>query len=1009
ACPIEEDSVEGREAARRVSRRLGRLEGLSDPIKSSARHLVYAHLEEPSLHWITLNVYRIYNSLIIVSVVTSVLVTLPVPETLSYSARDGLEVAETAFNVLFLLEILLRLVTSPHLGRAFCEPYNWLDLMVVLPYVPLWVGVDRSDNEIVKLILYLVPAMRMLKLTRNSTGWRLLVISLSLSMDALRVPMLMLIFLVTWFASIIYWLEDVTLPDTAPAAAFASLPHAMWFSIVTISTVGYGDVAPATDGGRAISAMLIIVGASYMALPLNIIGSTFWDVWTDRDKLLIIDKIQQRLSRRRITRERLYEVFETMDEDGSGVIDLTEFEHMLNRHFRLGMPTHSILRLFRTIDADGEGRISFDEFCACLFPELVNPELSFPTRASIPRNSRASLGSGERASIMRVVSDDIDPLEAEIEASKAGGGRGLSPDGHYLKGLEDAKAAEAAHHRAVLDRLCSLERELESNRGDMQRMADVVDEIANKLTALTAGIDGQGQGANARGRMAEDVSAHRGTSPADGPIDSNGIILRQRPIAPLMFPQPSPVLPAAATWANLPQYSGPPQQQGRRAAEDFAAPSSVAAGPGTPNTRRESRFMDQGPPKVPKPAARGMSIYVPRSYATPLGQRGSLTQFTVAPLFTMQQFPSQAEEGTEAFQEIQSVPATPLQRASFCRPCSGSSATLIPFGTPRLETSPMGSEPAVDGGTYNYTQRLQKAEEAPRLSISSLPLQGMNSLTDIIRSARGGGGPSLAGPPPSATSKGAAAVMPSVGGGGGAMPPPVVVHRVRRLSAEQLGAAGGDPRAAVAAMKAKEAAVRLAVEPREGQAESVGIGSDVSEAGDTSAPMIMESPQLSDSTPISHFHDDTREVSKLMEENAELRRQLSRLEEEVEELRAELDVKNRLLANADISRSDGDRTARNTPNSAGLANNSSYVRLAGFSTRLHGGYYFPFLFRIHRVSIPFSAMVQEITSFVGMEDVTTDLVRQILQATIKTDDEYEAKKAQEWADQIGLKVVAKLK
>ncbi|KAF4675419.1 hypothetical protein FOL46_001713 [Perkinsus olseni] len=940
ACPIEEDSVEGREAARRVSRRLERLEGLSDPIKSSARHLVYAHLEEPSLHWITLNVYRIYNSLIIVSVVTSVLVTLPVPETLSYSTRDGLEVAETAFNVLFLLEILLRLVTSPHLGRALCEPYNWLDLMVVLPYVPLWVGVDRSDNEIVKLILYLVPAMRMLKLTRNSTGWRLLVISLSLSMDALRVPMLMLIFLVTWFASIIYWLEDVTLPDTAPAAAFASLPHAMWFSIVTISTVGYGDVAPATDGGRAISAMLIIVGASYMALPLNIIGSTFWDVWTDRDKLLIIDKIQQRLSRRRITRERLYEVFETMDEDGSGVIDLTEFEHMLNRHFRLGMPTHSILRLFRTIDADGEGRISFDEFCACLFPELVNPELSFPTRASIPRNSRASLGSGERASIMRVVSDGIDPLEAEIEASKAGGGRCLSADGHYLKGLEDAKAAEAAHHRAVLDRLCSLERELESNRRDMQRMAAVVDEIANKLTALTTGNDGQGHGTNARGRMAEDVSAHRGTSHTDGLIDSDSIVLRQRLVAVLiMFPQPSPVLPAAATWANLPQYNGPPQQHGRRAAEDFAAPSSVAAEPGTPNTRRESRFMDQGPTKVPKPAARGMSIYVPRSYATPLGQRGSLTQFTVAPLFTMQQFPSQSE-GTEAFQEIQSVPATPLQRASFCRPCSGSSATLMPFSTPRLEASPVGSEPAVDAGTYNYTQRLQKAEEAPRLSISSLPLQGMNSLTDIIRSARGGGGgggPSLARPPPSASSKGAAAVMPSAGGGGGAMPPPVVVHRVRRLSAEQLGAAGGDPRAAVAAMKAKEAAVRLAVEPREGQAESVGIGSDVSEAGDTSAPMIMESPQLSDSTPTSHTHDDTREVSKLMEENAELRRQLSRLEEEVEELRAELDVKNRLLANADISRSDGERTARNTPNSAGLANNSSYESIGDIQNHLSMG------------------------------------------------------------------------
>ncbi|EER00781.1 hypothetical protein Pmar_PMAR002846 [Perkinsus marinus ATCC 50983] len=54
-------------------------------------------------------------------------------------------------------------------------------------------------------------------------------------------------------------------------------------------------------------------------------------------------------------------------------------------------------------------------------------------------------------------------------------------------------------------------------------------------------------------------------------------------------------------------------------------------------------------------------------------------------------------------------------------------------------------------------------------------------------------------------------------------------------------------------------------------------------------------------------------------------------------------------------------------------------------------------------------MVQEITSFVGMEDVTTDLILQVLKATIKTDDEYDAKKAQEWADQIGLKIVSKLK
>ncbi|EER00778.1 conserved hypothetical protein [Perkinsus marinus ATCC 50983] len=453
-------SEDGAAEEKRASRRLQRLQGLTLPIKSSARHMVYAHLEEPSLHWITLNVYRLYNILIVISVITSVLVTLPVPDTLAYDTRDGLEVAETVFNVIFLLEIV-------------------------------------------------VPAMRMLKLTRYSTGWRLLVISLSLSMDALRVPMLMLIFLVTWFASIIYWVEDVTLPDTArPAAAFASLPHAMWFSIVTISTVGYGDTAPATDGGRAISALLIIVGASYMALPLNIVGSTFWDVWTDRDKLLIIDKIQQRLSRRRITRDRLYEVFATMDEDGSGVIDITEFEHMLNRHFRLGMPTHSILRLFRTIDADGEGKISFDEFCSCLFPELVNPEMSFPTRASISRNHRASYASSGRASVMRVVpDDDFDPLEAEIEASKAGAARVGPSEGQYLRELEDTKAAETAHYAAVLARLSRFERELESTRRDMRRIAEVVEGIAESL----------------RGRDHRGGAVH-----TDDPVNVEDVIFQQR-------------------------------------------------------------------------------------------------------------------------------------------------------------------------------------------------------------------------------------------------------------------------------------------------------------------------------------------------------------------------------------------------------------------------------------------------------------------------------------------------
>ncbi|KAF4665219.1 hypothetical protein FOL47_004699 [Perkinsus chesapeaki] len=369
------------------------------PRPASRREALFMHLEEPSLTNTSYYVHIAYSTIILFSVITAVVITLPVPEQLSPRAYDVLHVAENVFNAAFITELLLRLSTAPSLIPALMEPYNWLDLFIVAPYVALWCGVDRHDYKGLRLALFVVPAMRMVKITRNSSGWRLLVTSLSLSLDALRVPMLMLFFLVVWFASILYWIE--TDLNNTGVKTFHSLPHAMWFSLVTISTVGYGDIELATPAGSMMTATLIIIGVSYMAMPLSIIGSTFWDVWTDRDRILIVDKIHQRLSNRQITRDQVYNVFTQIDADGSGGIDIGELEHMLNDEFRLAMPKRNVKKLFKHMDPDSSGKVSFEEFCSCLFPDLAAHGMPRLSRATMkgPQTRRGSIEGGSEGGI----------------------------------------------------------------------------------------------------------------------------------------------------------------------------------------------------------------------------------------------------------------------------------------------------------------------------------------------------------------------------------------------------------------------------------------------------------------------------------------------------------------------------------------------------------------------------------------------------------------------------------
>lgn len=106
--------------------------------------------------------------------------------------------------------------------------------------------------------------------------------SLYNSIDALLVPLFFLLILVAVMGSIIFYAESLELGEDS---AFESVPTAMWFMIVTITTVGYGDLSPNSVAGRWLTSVTMVFGVLFLAMPLAIVGGNFVDVYQEKEKV----------------------------------------------------------------------------------------------------------------------------------------------------------------------------------------------------------------------------------------------------------------------------------------------------------------------------------------------------------------------------------------------------------------------------------------------------------------------------------------------------------------------------------------------------------------------------------------------------------------------------------------------------------------------------------------------------------------------------------------------------
>lgn len=193
------------------------------------------------------------------------------------SFQDPFFIVETVCILWFSFELIMRFLCAPSKMTFFKDVMNTIDFFAIIPYfvtLGTELAKDKGAQPSVSLalirVIRLVRVFRIFKLSRHSKGLQILGQTLKASLRELALLIFFLFIGVIIFSSAVYFAE-VDNPDTA----FTSIPEAFWWAVVSMTTVGYGDMYPETVGGKLVGSMCAIAGVLTISLPVPVIVSNF--------------------------------------------------------------------------------------------------------------------------------------------------------------------------------------------------------------------------------------------------------------------------------------------------------------------------------------------------------------------------------------------------------------------------------------------------------------------------------------------------------------------------------------------------------------------------------------------------------------------------------------------------------------------------------------------------------------------------------------------------------------
>ncbi|XP_035742333.1 potassium voltage-gated channel protein Shaw-like isoform X1 [Vespa mandarinia] len=175
---------------------------------------------------------------------------------------------EHACNAWFTFEITLRCLVSPSLKRFAVSPVNAIDLAATFSFYTEFL----TESSLYLEVLSIARVLRLFKLTRHSPGLRILIHTFKASAKELALLVFFLALGIVLFASLIFYAERL---QENPNNDFDSIPRGLWWALVTMTTVGYGDMTPKTFPGMFIGGLCALTGVLAIALPVPVIVSNF--------------------------------------------------------------------------------------------------------------------------------------------------------------------------------------------------------------------------------------------------------------------------------------------------------------------------------------------------------------------------------------------------------------------------------------------------------------------------------------------------------------------------------------------------------------------------------------------------------------------------------------------------------------------------------------------------------------------------------------------------------------
>lgn len=189
------------------------------------------------------------------------------------------EVLEFSISALFTLDLLLRLFSCPSFKRYFLSIVNLVDIFALACFYAytIYINVQKEykyTDSWLKIISYaqILRSLRLFRVVKNVRASRVLAFSLRRNLRDMTLLVLLLLIAVSLAGNLIYFIDD--------KSVFKSIPNAWYWSLITLTTVGYGDLSPSSTAGKVLACVLALCGVLFLAITLPMFVNNFLTLYS---------------------------------------------------------------------------------------------------------------------------------------------------------------------------------------------------------------------------------------------------------------------------------------------------------------------------------------------------------------------------------------------------------------------------------------------------------------------------------------------------------------------------------------------------------------------------------------------------------------------------------------------------------------------------------------------------------------------------------------------------------